>query len=322
MADCGPLNLRLRQLCLVLAAGILTPLMAIERRVQKVFPVAPGASLKLNTYRGSIVIEDSDDAQIRADVRLDLATEDPAVADRILKGLNLELASQDNVVTVQAHNPSESRARFTWTDQRLDLAFRIYVPRTCDLELVTIDGDITVGHVAGRVVIRARAGTISCRQIDGNVQATMGIGEIVVSRCTGAVDLSVTRGNIRAGTIFGPAKLHNSSGEIEIQSARGGVTASTAAGDVTVGFPRQLEGSATIKADGGNITAKIDPATRCTVHASATWGRVQSSLPLETATGGNTRRSLIGTLNGGGPSLTLQASGGNVKLEPFTQFLD
>src|SRR3954468_12388225 len=147
--------------------------MALERVIEKTFPVEAGASLKLNTYRGSIIVEDTDETQIRAVLKIELATEDPSVADQILKHLDLDLTAQGNAVAVIARNPSESRARFTWTDQKLDLAFHVYVPRTCSLDLTTIDGDITVGHVVGRVTAHARAGTISCRQIDGAVQATM-----------------------------------------------------------------------------------------------------------------------------------------------------
>jgi DUF4097 and DUF4098 domain-containing protein YvlB len=312
----------LRTLCLIAATGWLTPAMAVERSVQKTFPVSAGATLKVNTYRGSVIVEDSDEAEIRAEVRIELATEDPAAADRILQGLDLALTADGNTVTVLARNPRESRARFTWTDQKLDLSFRLRVPHACNLEITTIDGDITVGHVTGNVTAHARAGTISCRQIDGAVTATMDLGDIVVSRCTGAVDLTVTRGSLRVGTIFGPAKLRNASGDIEIQSARGGVTASTAAGDITAGFPRQLAGNADLKVDGGSIEAKLDPAVRCEVHASSIWGQVRSALPFEPQPGGNSKRLLIGKLNGGGPLLTLRASGGNVKLEPSSQFLD
>lgn len=309
-------------MCLILALGILTPLLGVERTVQKIFPVGAGAALKLDTYRGSIIIEDSDDAQIRAEVRIALATEDPAVADRIMKNLELELTSDGDTVTVRARNPTESRARFTWTDQKLDLSFHIRVPRSCHLDLTTIDGDITVGAITGRVVARARAGTISCRQIDGSVQAALDLGEIVVSRCTGAVDLGVTRGNIRAGTIFGTAKLRNASGDIEIQSARGGVDATTAAGNVTAGFPKQLQGASNIKADGGSILARLDPAVRCDVRASSIWGQVQTALPFAAPPGGNSKRLVAGKLNGGGPLITLHASGGNVKLVSFAEFIE
>lgn len=322
MAWCGFVKIQPRLFGLILALGIFTPAFGVERLVQKSFPVGAGAALKLETYRGSIIVEDSDEAQIRAEVKIELAAEDPAVADRILKNLDLELTAEGDVVTVRARNPSESRARFTWTDQKLDLAFRIHVPRSCHLDLTTIDGDITVGAVTGRVAARARAGTISCRQIDGSVHARMDLGEIVVSRCTGAVDLSVTRGNLRAGTIFGPAKLHNASGDIEIQSARGGVDATTAAGNVTVGFPKQFQGASNIKADGGSILARLDPAVHCDVRASTIWGQVQTTLPFATAAGGNSRRLFTGQLNGGGSLITLHASGGNVKLVSFAEFVE
>ena len=308
---------------LLLAAAFFSPLRAVERSVKQTFPVEAGATLKFSTYRGGVTVESTNEDQIRVEVHIEAGTEDQTLADRLFKNLDLQLTAQGKNVTVQARNPSESRAQFTWSKTGLDLGFRIFVPRTCHVDLTTTDGNITVGEVGGNVVAHSRGGTISCRQVGGDVRATSDTGEIVVSRCAGAVDLRVTRGAIRAGTIFGAATLRNGRGDIEIQNARGTLTATTAGGDVAAGFSRQHRGEATIKADGGNIFVSLDPAIACEVQASSgLGGQVQSKLPFALLPSGNSKRALAGKLNGGGPLLVLRASGGNVKLEPSTQFIE
>lgn len=308
---------------LLLAFGSLGPLHAIERAVEKTFPVEPGATLKFNTYRGGVIVDATDETQIRVQIRIEAGTEDAAVADRLFKNLDLQLSSQGNVVTVQARNPSESRAQFAWSKTGLDLGFRIFVPRSCHVELTTTDGAITVGEIGGNLTAHSRSGIISCRRAGGDVRATSDTGEIVVSRCAGSVDLAVTRGAIRAGTIFGAARLTNGRGEIEIQNARGALTATTSGGDLSAGFSRQHRGGAVLKVDGGNIFAAIDPAAACEVQATVGFGgQIITSLPFTRSPNGNGKRALAGTLNGGGPLISFRASGGNVKLEASTQFIE
>lgn len=324
VAGCaGPMKLLRTLLSLLLLWGICTPVLAIERSLQKRFPVAPGATLKVETYRGGILIEDSDTAEIRVDVRMELATENEAEADGYLKKLELDLFAEGDAVTVRAHNASQTGAHFSWNDkQRIELTFRIRVPRACNLNVATLDGSITIGHIAGRVAARTRTGTISCRNIEGSVEATVDAGDIVVSRCTGAADLNVTRGTIRAGTIFGAAKLRSARGDIEIQNARGDLLARTAGGDVQAGFAKQFQGVADVATDGGNVYVALDPQARCDILASSVWGQVQVVLPSATPAGDNTKRRFAGQLNGGGPRITLRASGGNVRIEASKQFIE
>lgn len=316
------LNPALRFLGLLLAFGSFSALPAAEQLVQRTFPVAPGATLKFATYRGGVIIEGTDESLIRAEVRIDPGTEDQATAERLLKNLDLQLTAQDNVVTVEARDPRESRAQFAWSKAGLDLGFRIFVPRTCHVELTTTDGNITVGEVGSKVTAHTRSGTISCRQVGGDLVAVSETGEIVVSRCLGSVDLSVTRGAIRVGTVFGSAKLRNARGDLEIQNTHGMLTATTAGGDISAGFSRQHRGGATLKADGGNIFVGLDPTLACDVQAAASWGHVQTKLPFALSPTGNGKRTLAGKLNGDGPQLTFRASGGNVQLDPSSQFIE
>ncbi len=310
-------------LFVTLALLVAGPAAAAERTVKRSFPVQPGATLKVDTYRGGIIVEETDESAVRAEVRIELATEDETQANQSIEALKLEMEQVGNEVRVRARNPRESRVLFAWEEkQRLELTFRIFVPRSSNVDLATLDGGVTVGNLAGRVVAHTRAGTIFCRKIDGTINATVDAGEIVISRCTGAVELRVQRGNIRTGTIFGPAELSNDSGDIEVLSAQGGVHATTSAGDVTVGFQKGFSGDTTVKASGGNIFVKVDPLAALTVEATTSWGRVQTTLPFAVEAGGEGKSAFSGKLNGGGPAVRLHAAGGHVKLEAYKQFLD
>ena len=282
---------------LCLAACVAVPLRAIERDFKRTFAVQPGCTVKIDTYRGSIVVTESDEPEVQITALMEIGVETEAEADRVRARLQLDVAEADNTITVRARNPSETRVRFVWEDKyQIDLAWRVRVPRQCNVELRTISGGITVGSLTGRVVARSETGAISVKRIDGTVEAQTQLGDVIISRCTGPVNARVMRGTIRVGTMGGATVLKNTSGDIEVLAAKTNLLAEAEAGDVIVGFPRDFAGEAKIVTEGGSVHAKIDPAGSCTVVASAVWGNVDSLLPLKVESGANGKRMLAGKI--------------------------
>ena len=296
---------------LAIAAG------AAERDVRQTFAVQPGCTLTVDTYRGAIIVEETDVSEVRIALHLEIGTDSEEETDRVRQALRLEMKAENNTVVIRARNPAESHLHFVWRDrEQIELTYRISVPRRCNVVLATREGKITVGNLAGRMSARTENGTIFLRHIEGSIEAATQFGDVIVSHCSGAVTLSTLRGTIRTGTLGGFANLKNTTGDIEVLAARAGIVASAEAGDVTLGFPRELTGDSKVSTSGGNIYVKIDPAANCMVNATSVWGHVQSALSLAVESGGNGRSRLAGRLNQGGPLVTLHASGGDVKLTP------
>lgn len=295
----------------------------VEREFTRTFPVEPGCTVKLDTYRGSITIVESDQPEVRVLLQMQLATDNEDEAAKLYAALQLEATAESNTISLRARNPWETRVRFVWNDKRqIDLAWRITVPRQCNVDLVTLDGGVAVGNLAGRVTARTDRGTLSVKRIDGSVDARVELGSVVISRCSGSVKARVLRGLIRIGTIGGAADLKNSTGDIDVLAALAGITASAEAGDVLVGFPNETTGDARLTTAGGSIHVRIDPATNCTINASSVWGRVETLLPLKIESGANGKSKLAGRLGTGGPTFTFHANGGHVKIVPSENWLE
>lgn len=302
---------------LVALGGLLPSGGAAERRFERTLPLAPGGRVVLDTYRGSITVEEGEtpDVRVVADLGIDAASD--ADFDRYFDAVEFSAVVGPGAVTITARNPRDSRARFIWDEKlQVDLAFHLVVPRGSTLDLRTINGAIAVGNFAGHVKARAENGGITFRRIEGSIDAATQFGDIIVSRCLGPVHARVLRGLIRTGTIGGPSKLKNTSGDIEVMMARGPLDGHAEAGDLIVGFPHTIAGPADLVASGGNVKVSIDPQAACEVRASSRWGRVASKLPLAVTDGAAGTRRLAGRLNAGGPTLSLRADGGQVRIEP------
>lgn len=288
-------------------------------RTERTFPAAPGATLRLDSYRGAVTIEEAPDGQateIRVRLEVEADAETAEAAAKVRDGLEVTMTETGDGVRLAATH-RHARVRFRWEEGgELELTWRITVPRRTNVDVRVTNGSITVGNLAGQVRVETETGNIFVRRIEGAVEARVRQnGETIVSRATGNVTVHALAGTIRTGTIGGRAELHTGSGDVEILQAYGPVVVRSTVGEAAVGFPRTIGGPADILADGGNVRVTIDPAAACAIDATARWGRVRSALELEQRRGAEGSGRVTGIRNGGGPGIVLRADGGNVRIE-------
>jgi hypothetical protein len=304
--------------CFCLAAMLAArPAEAEVRRIERNFPGGPNVALQIDSYRGLIEISVAPDSQFHLELVLDPGTEDKAKSDRLLQEVETQISQDGPVVTIRLRNPSVTGLHLELNEpQRVTVEIRCQVPRSCRLDLATNDGSINVGDLSGNVKVRARNGTLFFRHINGDIDAADDHGDIVLSHCTGSVKMSAVVGNIRAGTIVGPVDLQTTNGDIEVQHVLGGGKLSATAGDITLGLPKVMTRDVSADTDGGAITVRLDPEAHCTLHASSVWGKIhlRPAVPVLVQSGGDRKRTLVGTLNGGGPDVRLHASGGQIQI--------
>ena len=148
--------------------------------------------------------------------------------------------------------------------------WRILVPRTTNLDLVTLAGSITVGDSDGNVVLRttggsvtvgqikgnaaiiSQAGSIKAGNIGGNAELRSQGGSLEVGDVAGDAEFQTAVGPIRAGGISGRVIADTAGGTIVIREARGDAKATTRAGDISIGDGAKINATTA----GGNITSR------------------------------------------------------------------
>ncbi len=76
---------------------------------------------------------------------------------------------------------------------------------------------------------------------------------------------------------------------------------------------KQPSGNCSLKTSGGNIDVALADAIAIDLEARTSGGNVKADFPVETQ--GKHQESLLKTkINGGGPLVILQTSGGNVRI--------
>ena len=148
--------------------------------------------------------------------------------------------------------------------------WRILVPKSANLDLVTMAGSINVGDSDGNVILRTTGGSVTAGQIKGNAAIiTQGGsiksgniggnaelrsqgGSLEVGDVAGNADFQTGVGPIRAGIIVGRVTADTAGGTIVISEVRGDVKATTKAGDISIGDAARI----TATTAGGNIISR------------------------------------------------------------------
>ena len=158
-------------------------------------------------------------------------------------------------------------------------------------------------------------------------------GGISVAGCKGGVDLETSGGSIHLGEVEGNTTAHTSGGSISLKKmngktalstsgggieaadVRGSIDASTAGGSITANISGQPTGDCRLHTSGGSIHVALAEKVAVDVDAKTSGGRVVTEVPVTAvAQGEHKPNALRGKINGGGPALSLETSGGSIYL--------
>jgi DUF4097 and DUF4098 domain-containing protein YvlB len=199
---------------------------------------------------------------------------------------------------------------------------------------ISIDYDITVPE---NTAIRAHTGSgdQTVEGLKGNTDLESGSGDLKLARLTGEMRFQTGSGNVRGRELTGPAKVKAGSGDIEIEEmGSGDVDIRTGSGNITVsgingGFHAEA-GSGDIHGKGmpknmwnvrtgsGNVTLNVPSDAAFDVDISSSSGSVTLGHPVITTVQGRiqeSRKSVVGKVRGGGPTISVHTGSGDVQVE-------
>jgi hypothetical protein len=291
----------------------------IDRVVERTFAASDHASISLETFYGPVKVfvgDPSSPAEIKILVREAIDADTDAEADRELRHFELSIEEeQAGRVRVKARD----RRAIRWSWQKwppIGLSFEVTVPARCDVKIFSHEGAVVVPGVTGSVDASTDSGSITMGAVNGDVRASARRGDIAITAASGALEVSARSGNIMIGRADGPAEIRGVGGTIEIQRTHGRIRVVGDGSDLKVGFSYPFLGDAEVVASGGDIVASFEEKLAASLRARAsTFGEVRGrDLKMEITRGGLGKSSLEAVLNGGGPRVSLTASGGNIRL--------
>ncbi len=211
-----------------------------------------------------------------------------------------------------------------------------------DLGLHTGGGGIEIRHANGKVMAETGGGSVRIESGSQEAIIETGGGSIEVRQCAGRVKVSTGGGSVDLSDVGGPADIETGGGTIRLTSAKGHVHAETGGGGIELyGVPSARAqtgaGGITVKlvntggerrdsdleTGAGDITVYIASDVAINVRASVDMGsghRITSDFPdihinSEGDQWGPKTLTAEGKLNGGGPTLKVHTSTGDICLK-------
>jgi Putative adhesin len=175
------------------------------------------------------------------------------------------------------------------------------------------------------------SGDLQLSNLNGTVRGHTGSGSIRADKLGSGSKLDTGSGTIEATNLMGSSTLETGSGEIRAQLASAGdVVASTGSGSINLtnvqGAVKAETGSGTLEISGqptspwkletgsGDITMRLGSSAHFTLDAETGSGSVKSDPPL-TLRGPIDKHHVIGTVNGGGPTIKAETGSGDIHIQ-------
>jgi DUF4097 and DUF4098 domain-containing protein YvlB len=228
-------------------------------------------------------------------------------------GRGLKINSQqdgDHVELSVVHQPGIA---IMSTDRHL--MTEVHMPRDADLQIETRDGSVDLAAVNGSVTIHSTDGAINASQLTGKIEIQSVDGAIVTDSLKGDVHLHSTDGAITVTHFDGQCDVTSTDGALRAEGRFDSLRLVSTDGSVVA---RVAEGSRmtsawSIRTVDGSVNVLLPQSFQANINASTRDGHIKLALPV-TVQGEISQSRVQGTLNGGGPELTLKSTDGSIRL--------
>jgi DUF4097 and DUF4098 domain-containing protein YvlB len=293
----------------LLVCFCLLPLLAharAEGHFDRTLSVSGSVNLDVTTGSGDITVRTGGSSQV--------------VVHGTIHGNDWFFSNENAVHQVESNPPIEQngssiRIGYNLPDdvkRHVAIDYEITVPSTTAVEAHSGSGNVDVSGVASGVKAQTGSGDIRLRDIGGQQQVHTGSGSIRADNVGAPFHAQTGSGDIEATlTGSGDVDAHTGSGTIRIRGIQGGMTGHTGSGDIeadgSVGGPWQLHSGS------GNIRMAMASSGGFDLDLHTSSGSIHSDLPI-TVQGSMSPRQLKGTVRGGGPTVEVSTSSGDVEI--------
>ena len=303
----------MKHFALLIAALTLTATAAFaaEGSFEKTLAVSGATSLSVATGSGYVHVYSGTDSQVhvigRVHVRAGLfggagdaeARVRQIVADPPIKQFG-------NTITIGTEHGESNLFH------NVSIDYEITTPSGTTLKAATGSGDMEIGGIEGAVTAETGSGGMRVENIGANARLETGSGSIHATNVHGAATLQTGSGNLELELSgAGDVKAQTGSGSIRIGGINGGLRAEAGSGNIEVAGNPTAEWR--LESGSGSVAANVGSAAKFSLNAETGSGSIHVEQPLLSQETRN-RQHVVGTVNGGGPTLRATTGSGNITI--------
>jgi len=298
--------------------GYIGPMARCERTVQLSKPIAAGSLFAAKSRDGWITVTGSDVTDCNVTATIIARADSEKNARRIAEETTVKLERFGNRLTVKVGKP------ILMTNQSVDVQLKATVPKNCDVELGTDDGDITIENVNGKIDIKTDDGTLNLSRIvggvkirgnDGSINVQDVNGDVKLQRDGGGIDIQTDDGTVTLSRVGGGIKVRSNDGSIRIDEVSGDVKLESDDGRITAVYSEDAGGVCNVSLithDGAiDFTAPVDFSANVEIITDD--GSINTDLPIK-VTGKLGKSGIKGTIGTGEGNLYIKTDDGSIRI--------
>jgi DUF4097 and DUF4098 domain-containing protein YvlB len=303
-----------------------SPALAQRFEFERTFEMAAPATLEVTTLNGAIEILPGEAGRVvvqgAATVRIgwDVPVNAVELARQIAAAPPIEQVG----ATLRLRLPTDRAAQRAAT-----VSYRVRIPPDMEIRSTSESGATSIRGTTAPVWARTQSAAITVSDLAGAVQVSTGSGAVVASDISGALSVTTQssaftasrlRSSLRVRTGSGAVSaafdgggdvdVETSSSGIDLRGVRGGLTVQTQSGGVTVRGAPAKDWSVTTGSS--SVSLHLEPGVGFRLDAESRSGSVVfDDLRVDGAT---TKRSALGTVGTGGPSVHVRTGSGAIRV--------
>ena len=194
----------------------------------------------------------------------------------------------------------------------VSIDYEITTPSGTTLKAATGSGDLEIGGIEGAVTAETGSGDMKVENIGANARLETGSGSIHANNVHGAATLQTGSGDLDLDLSgAGDVKAQTGSGSIRIRGVTGGLHAEAGSGNIEVTGSPTAEWR--LESGSGSVAAHVGSAAKFNLNAETGSGSVHMDMPV-LMQGQLNKQHIVGTVNGGGPTLRVTTGSGNIEI--------
>ncbi len=264
--------------------------------INREFRVRPGGTLYLDLDSGTIEVEVHEGNRLIVDLERTTKSRDRDAFEVMLERHDYDIEKEGNDVTIWSRFGRAQRGVRWQRSMRVRVTVMVRVPQSFN------------------VAFESGAGNVEIAKLSGAITGHTGAGNIIVEKHNGTLDLVSGAGNVNVSGKLTLVAVKTGAGNIELRGMLDGLDVVSGAGNVFAEITHQPDKDLKLRTGAGNVTVALDSDIGLDIEGTASLGSASCEFPIE-VTGKLLKKSFVGSINGGGPNLRMQAGVGNVTLK-------
>ncbi|MGD2295270.1 MAG: DUF4097 family beta strand repeat-containing protein [Candidatus Aminicenantes bacterium] len=282
-----------------------------EEKFEKTLSIVRDGKVIVGNVSGDIKVETWNKAQVQIDALKISRAATTARAKENVEQVNITISEENSTVRIKTEYPKGPNKGLN-----VSVDYMLKIPVEAAINANTISGDVTCSGIGGALKASSKSGDIIVAGAkDGAVCSTIS-GDVEVENIDGDVDLHTVSGDVLADSVKGSVEADTVSGSVVLTNITMAdqVEASTTSGSVKYEGAISSDGYYSLKAHSGRVEFIVPADAAFDVEAKTFSGSINSEFEM-TVIGKIDKKSISGSINGGGAEVELKTFSGSVYIK-------